>query len=288
MSSVLTVALPAALAIIMLGLGLSLTLADFRRILKFPGVITVAMLCQFLVLPGLAFLIAYLFGMQPELAVGLILIAAAPSGATATLFSHLARADVALALTITAVSSIISVAALPLLVNNALALFMGEGQAIPLQLAKTLQVFAVVLPPVAVGMVIRHFWEKLAARMDKPVRLLSLLFLVGVISVAVYQEWAHLGSYLSQVGVATLLFNLTCIGLAFGVLTLMRVHRQQAVAATMGLAVRNGTLAITIAGSAALLNNMTMAIPPAVYSLLMFFTAAAFGFIARPKGDGAA
>lgn len=286
-STVLTIMLPAALSIVMLGLGLSLTPADFRRILQHPRVIAASLAVQFVALPALAVVIAKIFGLQPELAVGFILLAAAPSGATATLMAHLARADVALALTITAVSSLLSVAALPVLVNAALAHFMGEGRAIPLQLGKTLQVFAVVLPPVAIGMLIRHYKEGIAAALDKPVRILSALFLVGVIAAAVVQERANIGSYFAQVGIAALAFNVLSGALAFGAAVAVGAIRAHATAATIAVCMRNGTLAITVAGSASLLNNMTMAVPAAVYSLLMFFTAAAFGFAMRPKAGSA-
>jgi len=286
-SSVLTVFLPAAVAIVMLGLGLSLTPADFRRILQLPRVIGASILIQFIALPFVAVVIAKLFGLQPDLAVGFVLLASAPSGATATLLAHLARADVALALTITAVSSLLSLAALPILVNAALAHFMGEGRAIPLQLGKTLQVFAVVLPPVAIGMLIRHYKEWIAAALDKPVRILSALFLLGVIGAAFAQERANIGTYFTQVGLAALAFNLMSGALAYGTAVAVRAPRAHAAAATMAVCMRNGPLAITVAGSASLLNNMTMAAPAAVYSLIMFFTAAAFGFAMRPKPGSA-
>jgi BASS family bile acid:Na+ symporter len=232
--------------------------------------------------------VAHLFGLVSALAVGMALLAATPSGATSTLFTHLARGDTALCLTLTALTSVLSVAALPLLVNFGLAHFMGEERTLPLQVGKTLQVFAVVLPPVGIGMLIRHFRAGAAAWLDKPVRLLSALFLVAVIGVAVWQERGNLGSYLIQGGLAVLVFNLLSLALGFFGALAVKARRPQATAVAMSLGVRNGTLAITIAASPALLNNMTIAIPPAVYSLLMFFTAAGMAFVAKGARQTAA
>ncbi len=145
----LTLFLPIALGIIMLGLGLSLTLADFARVVKFPKPVLIGLACQILLLPFICFLIAKGFGLAPALAVGLMLLAASPGGTTANLFSHLAHGDVALNVTLTAVNSLIAILTMPLLVNLSLAYFMTADQAIPLQFAKVLQVFAIVLVPVA-------------------------------------------------------------------------------------------------------------------------------------------
>lgn len=283
-STVLTVFLPAALAVIMLGLGLSLTLADFRRVLLYPGAVAAGLVIQLLVLPAASFGIAHAFGLPPELAVGLVLLAATPSGATSTLFTHLARGDTALCLTFAALTSLISVVVLPLLVNLAVDVFLGEGRAIPLQIGKTLQVFAVVLLPVGIGMVIRRFRPVVAQRLDRPVRLLSALFLVAVIALAVYQERANIGSYVAQAGLAVLAFNVLTLVLGYAAALLFRAGRPQALAVAMALGVRNGTLAIAVAGSPALLNSMAMAVAPAVYSLLMLLTAAALGFWTRRGG----
>src|SRR5438105_6155932 len=154
-SSVLTaVLLPVALGIIMLGLGLSLTIADFKRVVVYPKAVLVGLACQMLVLPVACFALARAFGLPPELAVGLMLLAASPGGATANLYSHLARGDVALNITLTAVNSVLSLFTLPFIVNFALQAFMGAGKVIPLQFDKVLQVFAIVLVPVAIGMTI--------------------------------------------------------------------------------------------------------------------------------------
>src|SRR5262245_32208240 len=152
-SNVITaVFLPIALAVIMLGLGLSLTLADFKRVIVCPKAVFVGLACQTLVPPLACYGIAKSFGLAPALAVGLMLLAASPGGATANLFSHLARGDVALNITLTATNSVLSLLTLPLIVGISLSAFMGSEKSVGLQFDKIIQVFAVVLVPVGIGM----------------------------------------------------------------------------------------------------------------------------------------
>ncbi len=277
------VLLPIALGIVMLGLGLSLTIADFKRVLVYPRAVIVGLACQMLILPALCYGIAKGFGLPPELAVGLMLLAASPGGATANLFSHLAKGDVALNITLTAVNSILSLFTLPLIVNLSLEAFMGSGKVIPLQFDKVVQVFIIVLAPVSIGMLIHWRSEATARRMDKPVRILSALVLLLVIVGAVLKERANLAEFFRQVGIAALAFNLVSMAVGFFVPLLVKVERRQAIAVGMEIGIHNGTLAIAIASSPLLLNNSTMAIPPAIYSLIMFFTAAGFGWISARR-----
>ena len=274
----LTAFLPIALGIIMLGLGLSLTLADFARVVKYPKPVLIGLVCQLLVLPFFCFLIAKGFQLEPVLAVGLMLLAASPGGTTANLYSHLAHGDVALNVTLTAVNSMIAILSMPLLVNLSLLYFMSADQAIPLQFAKVLQVFAIVLIPVALGMLVRHLAPAFAARMEKPMKIVSALFLVATVTVAFIKDWQTVVEYAPVVGLAALLFNLLSLAVGYGVPRLLRLSRRQAVAIGMEIGIHNGTLAIALALSPSLLNNSTMAIPAAIYSLIMFFTAAGFGW----------
>jgi bile acid:Na+ symporter, BASS family len=277
-----TVLLPVALGVIMLGLGLSLTIADFKRIIVYPRAVAIGLGCQMLILPAVCLGIAHAFDLSPPLAVGLMLLAASPGGATANLFSHLAKGDVALNITLTAVNSVLSLITLPLIVNYSLEHFMGEGRSIPLQFSKVMQVVAVVLIPVAIGMLIRSRKPKVADRLDKPVRILSAVFLVLVIASAIAKQRGDLGEYFQQVGLAALAFNLASLFVGFVVPRIFRVETKQAVAIGMEIGIHNGTLAIAIATSPQLLNNPVMAIPPAIYSLIMFVTATLFGiFVAR-------
>jgi len=268
--------MPVALGVIMLGLGLSLTIADFRRVVVYPRAVLVGLACQTLLLPLTCFAIARAFGLPPALAVGLMLLSASPGGATANLYSHLAKGDVALNITLTAVNSILSLLTMPLIVKLAMMQFLGQGREIPLQLGKILQVFLIVLVPVGIGMLVRSRNESLASKLGKPVKIVSALFLLLVIAGAVAKERAHLGEYFRQVGVAALTFNLASMAVGYFVPLLARLPQRQAIAISMEIGIHNGTLAIAVATT--VLANDVMAIPPAIYSLIMFFTAAAFVF----------
>ncbi|MFO0673561.1 MAG: bile acid:sodium symporter family protein [Polyangiaceae bacterium] len=281
-SNVITaVFLPVALGVIMLGLGLSLTLADFRRVLVHPRAVIVGLVCQTLLLPLVCFGIARAFALPPELAVGLMLLAASPGGATANLFSHLAKGDVALNITLTAVNSLVSLFTMPLIVSVSLAAFLGEDRSVPLSAAKIIQVFVIVLGPVAIGMLVRARRIDLAKRLDRPVRILSALFLALVIAATVAKERANLGDYFRQVGLAALAFNLASMAVGFFVPRAARIVRRQSIAIAMEIGIHNGTLAIAIAST--VLGRGTMAIPAAIYSLIMFVTAAVFGFLVQRR-----
>jgi bile acid:Na+ symporter, BASS family len=274
-----TIFMPIALGVIMLGLGLGLTIADFKRVVAYPKAVVIGLVCQMLLLPVVCYFIAKAFALPPELAVGLMLLAASPGGATANLFSHLAKGDVALNITLTAVNSVLSLLTLPFIVNFALSAFVGEGKVIPLQFDKVLSVFAIVLVPVTLGMVIHAKAPALAKRLTRPVKILSAVFLLLIIVGAVLKERANLVAFFKQVGAAALAFNLASMAIGYFVPLFARLPKRQAVAIGMEIGIHNGTLAIAIASSPLLLNNSTMAVPPAIYSLIMFFTAAAFGFV---------
>ncbi|HBX55407.1 bile acid:sodium symporter family protein [Pseudomonas sp. UBA2684] len=274
----LTVFLPVALGIIMLGLGLSLTLADFARVVKFPKPVLIGLTCQLLLLPLVCFFLAKAFGLAPALAVGLMLLAASPGGTTANLYSHLAHGDVALNITLTAVNSVIAILTMPLIVNLSLAYFMEGDQAIPLQFAKVVQVFIIVLGPVAIGIWLRSRFPGFAERMQKPVKIVSALFLLIIILLAVVKDWQTFVEYAPLVGGAALAFNLISLAVGYCVPRLFNLSLRQAVAIGMEIGIHNGTLAIALALSPMLLNNSTMAIPAAIYSIIMFFTAALFGW----------
>lgn len=278
-SSVLTaVLLPVALGVVMLGLGLSLTLADFTRVVKFPRAVFVGLSAQMVLLPAAAFALAKGFELSPELAVGLVLLAASPGGATANLFSHLAHGDVALNVTLTAVNSVLALFTLPLLVNLALVQFVGAEKAIPMQFAKVAQVFVIVLGPVSLGMLIRSKKRELAERLQRPVRVLSVVVLASVIIATMLAERERLPGFFAAVGVPTLLFNLLSMGVGFFLPRLFRLEPKQAIAISMETGVHNGTLAIAIASAPTLLNNQAMAVPSAVYGLMQFVTAGFFAW----------
>ncbi|NGM11505.1 bile acid:sodium symporter family protein [Verrucosispora sp. WMMA2044] len=287
MDSALTlIGLPVALGIIMLGLGLGLTTGDFRRVARHPKAAVIALGCQVLLLPALCFGLVLAFDLPPELAVGMMLLAASPGGTTANLYSHLFGGHVALNITLTAINSVLAVFTLPIVVNLSAAYFLGDARSIGLQFDKVLQVFAIVLVPVVVGMLVRARWARVAERLDRPVRVLSVVVLVAVIAGAVLGERENLADYFVSVGLAVLAFNLLSLGIGYGVPRLAGVERSAAKAAGFEIGIHNSTLAITVALSPALLDSTRMAIPGAVYGIVMFFTAAAFGYLVNRVGSG--
>lgn len=218
----------------------------------------------------------------------MMLLAASPGGTTANLYSHLFGGHVALNITLTAINSVLAVFTLPILVNLSAAYFLPDGRSIGLQFDKVLQVFAIVLVPVAIGMLIRARVPQVAERLNRPIRILSVVVLVAVIAGAVLGERENIADYFVSVGLAVLAFNLLSLAIGYGVPRLAGVDRSAATAAGFEIGIHNSTLAITIALSPALLNNTQMAIPGAVYGIVMFFTAAAFGYLVTRAGTRSA
>jgi BASS family bile acid:Na+ symporter len=274
-----TTLLPIALGIIMLGLGLALSIDDFKRVIKYPKAVAIALICQMVLLPAICFFVAKIFGLEPALAVGLMLLAASPGGATANLYSHLSDGDVALNITLTAVNSVLTLFTLPLVVNFSLDYFMTTDQYVPMQFSKVAEVFAIVLVPVTLGMLIKSKLPAFAIKMDKPVKILSVVFLILIIIAAVYRERVILTAHFGTIGFPVLVFNLLSMGLGYYLPQVWRVEKKQAVAIGMEIGIHNGTLAIFIALS--VLNNSIMSVPAALYSILMFFTAALFGYLVK-------
>lgn len=275
-SAVITIGLPIALAIIMFGLGLSLTPGDFRRVAREPRAVIVALAVQALVLPLVAFGLVKGFGLAPLLAVGVMLLAASPGGTTANLFSHLFRGDVALNITLTAINSVLAAFTIPLITNFAISHFGAEGE-LGLQFGKVVQVVAIVLVPVAIGMFVRHRAPEFAARADKPVRIFSIFVLAVVALGALLGERANLGDYIRQVGLVTGLFCLASLTIGYAAARLLRLDEPQAIATSMEVGIHNTTIALTIALS--VLSSTEVAVPSAVYSILMYILATAFGFL---------
>lgn len=281
-SSLLNVVLlPLALGVIMLGLGLSLTIDDFKRVVQYPKAIIIGLMSQMIILPMICFFIVRLFGLSPELAVGLMLLAASPGGPTANLYSHLYKGDVALNISLTAVNSLISLFTLPFIVNFAIEYFLNSGQVIPMQFKKVIEVFAIVLIPVSFGMLLKSKFPALSVKLNKPVKILSALFLVLIIAGVVYQERVNILSYFKMVGSAALVFNILSMAVGYYLPKLLKTGEKQAIAIGMEIGIHNGTLAIYIALS--VIGNSMMSVPPAIYSLIMFFTAAAFGVLVNKK-----
>jgi bile acid:Na+ symporter, BASS family len=277
-SVVTTVFLPIALGVIMLGLGMSLTVQDFKRVASVPKAAVVALVCQVILLPAICLGLVVLFDLAPTLAVGMMLLAASPGGTTANLFSHLAGGDVALNITLTAINAVIAVITLPIVVNLSLSGFMDGGDELGLQFDKMLQVFAIVLVPVAIGMLVRRRFPAFADRMLRPLKIAAVVFMIATIAVAVFQERANIGGYLQAVGAIALLFCVISLSVGYAIPRLLKVARGQAIASSMEVGIHNSTLAITIALSPALLNNAQMAVPAAVYGVVMFIPAGVFAY----------
>jgi BASS family bile acid:Na+ symporter len=276
-SSVVTnLLLPLALGVVMLGLGLSLTTEDFARVIRYPKAVLIGLATQTIVLVAVAFGLTQIFALPPELAVGLMLLAASPGGATANIYSHLAHGDVALNITLTAINSALALVTLPLIVNFALGHFLDQQQYVPPPTRKIVEVAAIIVIPVLIGMALRASRPQAAARLEKPIRIFAVVVLLAVILAAIGAEWQRLPGFIAAVGAACLAFNLLSIGVGYGLPRLLRLPRSQSIAISMEIGIHNGTLAIFIALN--VLQNAQMSIPAAVYSIIMFFTAGAFAY----------
>ncbi|RHX83673.1 bile acid:sodium symporter family protein [Leptospira stimsonii] len=267
--------LPLALGIIMLGMGMSLTIEDFKRIFILPKAALTGLTLQLLLLPIAGWLIADFSGLPGELAVGLMLLAICPGGATSNLITHLAKGDVALSITLTAITSCVTVVSIPILLNVSMHHFLGSGQMIELNVPQTiLQIFLVTVLPVTMGMILNAKKPDLSKKFEKLVKVLSGIFLILIIAGAIVRERQNIVPFFIQVGPAALALNLTTMVLGFLGASLMKVTKAQRTSITIEVGIQNGTLGIAIATS--ILNNAAMAIPSAIYSLIMFATGALF------------
>ncbi|MEJ7633951.1 bile acid:sodium symporter family protein [Aeromicrobium sp.] len=284
-SPLTTIGLPIALGIIMFGLGLSLTVADFRRVREHPRAVFIALACQLLLLPAICFGLVLLFDLPPLLGIGLMLLAASPGGTSANLFSHLFHGDVALNVTLTAINSIIAIFTLPIITNLAIAYF-DRADTVALQFRKVVEVFAIVLLPVLLGMFVRSRRPDFAARMDKPVRIGSAVILAVLVLGILLDQRDKLGDYLADVGLAAAVFCAFSLVVGYVVPKAFGVVESQAVASSMEIGVHNATLAIYIAVE--VLDVTEISIPAAVYSLFMFAFAAIWGYVLTRKIQGRA
>ena len=284
-SSIITeIFLPVALIVIMLGMGLSLTLNDFGRVVTYPRATFVGLSGQLILLPLVAFLMLQVVDLPPALAVGVMLLAVCPGGPTSNLISNLARADLALSITLTAISSIITVFTIPILLNLAMEHFMGEGKYVQLPVAETMvQILVITIIPVSIGMLIRWKFPRAADKAEKPVKVASALFITLVILGVIIKERDNLPGYFIDVGVIMLLINVIIMVISYSAGTVSRLNHRQCATISIECGIQNGTLAIAIATSSALLNNSQMSIPAAVYSLLMFVTGCVAVYIFRRK-----
>lgn len=289
-SPLISIGLPIALAVIMFGLGLSLRPSDFREVARHPKAVAVILACQVVLLPLIAFGLAIGFSLEAALAVGLMVLAASPGGTTANLYSHLFRGDVALNITLTAINSVLALVTLPIVVNLAIGHFLDGGDSVGMQPAKLIQVFAIVLVPVGIGMLVRAKAPGFADRADKPVRIASALLLAAVVIGAILGEERAL-EYIADVGLVTSLFCVLSLTIGYVVPRLVGLTRAQCVASGFEIGIHNSTLAIAVALT--VLESTAMSVPPAVYGIVMFPLAALFGMLvtrlpaSRREGVGA-
>ncbi|MEQ1950725.1 bile acid:sodium symporter family protein [Mesorhizobium sp. CN2-181] len=278
-SPALSIGLPIALCVIMLGLGLSLRLEDFVRVLARPRAVVIGLVCQVVLLPAICFVLVYFSGLPPAICVGMMLLAASPGGTSAALFTHLARGDVALGITTTAVGSLLAMVSLPLIVNLSLTAFYGQDGVVKLQVHQVLRIFLIAIVPALIGAFIHRQYPALAARMDRPVKLLATLFLVAVVLIALVGQWGLLATWGLTVGTAVLAFAVLSFSAGYWIPRMLGVERRQAVALSMSSGIHNAALVIALAMSGYMLNNPEMAIPPAAYGLVAYIVGGVFVWV---------
>lgn len=275
--AILPTLLIVALALVMFGLGLSLAVDDFRRLLQHPKAVLVALLLQVVLLPVGCYLLVVALQVPPVFAIGMLLLAASPGGVTANLFSHLFGGNVAMNISLTAINTVLSIVTLPLIANLAIATFANNGQVVPLQFGKVMEVIAVVLVPVAIGMAVRSKSLAFSQRMEGPMKLFSALVLAAITVLAIAKEWNALVGSFASIGTAVIAFNLLSLLSGYYLSRAAGLARPLATAISFEIGIHNSTLAIFIALS--VLQNFELALPAAVYSVSMYITATLFGLV---------
>lgn len=275
-----TLPLTIALGIVMLGLGTTLTVQNFISVLRAPKavLILIALFCQILLLPGLAFMLANLWNLPPVFAVGLVLLSASPGGSTANIFSHIFNGDVALNLSLTAINSVISAFTLPVVMGLALSTWPLPGEDnISITFTKFSEVFAIILIPVIIGMIIRASLPRVASAIEKPLKILSIIILALVIILLTIKQFDVVKQHLAQLAPICAVFGLLSMSLGYSIPYILKLSHSQSVASSMEIGIHNATLAIAIAIT--VLDNKVMALPSVIYGVLIYFIATGFGFL---------
>lgn len=276
-SVVTDVFLPLAIAIIMFGVGMSLTVDDFKRVVLFPQAVAVGMACQLLLTPLVAFGIAALFGLPPLFAIGLAVLASCPGGPTSNLITFLARGDMALSVTVSAISNILTVFTAPLFIAFAVNYHLGQNGTVEIPLLRImLQVVLLTIIPVSLGMLLRIKRPQLVGAVDDAFKLASLVLLFLVIVAAVVRERHILVQAFIDVGPAALMLNLLTMAIGFGAAWLLSLRWSQGIALPIEVGIQNGVLAIALANTLQL--SPDISVVPAIYSLIMLLTAPLFAF----------
>lgn len=282
-----SVLLPLILGFIMFSLGLGLTVNDFQRILRQPRALLVGVLCHFVLLPAVCYLMLTSLGVTGVFAVGFMLLAACPTGATSNLLTYLARGDVALALSFTAVASVMTIFTLPIIVTAALAHFMGAARAVEVPVGLMMGQVAVVMGlPVTLGMVVRHRWTAWALRFEPRATRVATLLFVLIVVLAVIKNWHLVRDNFASLAPFALVLNVTMLCTGFGVAWLARLSRRQSITLGIETAVQNAALSLVMASS--VLKDDAMAIPGALYGVLMYVGGLLFAFTMRRVSEAPA
>ena len=272
--------LPLALAFIMFSLGLGLTGADFTRVAKQPKDFFVGLICQIILLPVVAFILVKLWPISPELAIGVMIIAAAPGGVTSNILTSFARGDVALSISLTAIISLLSVVTVPFIIITSLGLLGSENISKDISLVSiSISMFLIVVVPTLLGMLFRKFLSNAATKFESTAKKISVVLFVIVLLGAILAEKDNIVSYFTDAGLITLVLNVVMMILAFYIAQLFGTGSAQKKCISIECGLQNGTLAIFVGTT--LFGGGAYVIPAATYSLIMFATSLIFIFFVR-------
>ena len=264
--------LPISLVIIMFGMGLSLVTDDFVRLFAYPKAVLIGLCNQLLFLPLIGFAIIVLFDLNPTMAIGVMILSLCPGGPTSNLISQVSRGNIGLSVTLTALASLITVFTIPILLSKAIAYFTGDTDVvIQLPILETmLQILVITVIPISIGMMIRKRREAFALSMEKPMRTASTVLFVIIFLIIIIANKDNLTQAMKEVGLPTLLLNLSTMGLGFVSAKLFGITGKSQISITIESGIQNGTLAFVIATT--ILNNFEMGLPTGAYSIWMFIT----------------
>ncbi len=270
---------PVCLAIIMFGLGLGLNVADFKRVITIPKDFIVGFFGQVIMLPIIALILIHIISMPPEIALGVMVIAAAPGGVTSNILTKFANGDVALSVTLTAVVSLISVISVPLIVYNS-ASFLGFEITKEISMINiAVKMFFVVTVPVIFGMIVRSFMTDFIVSKTLLIQRLSvLLFMVVFISIWI-EEWDRIISFITRAGLVAFILNITMIFIGYFMAKYLASGVEQRKCISLECGLQNGTLAVFVATQ--LFDDIVFMVPTAAYALIMFVTSIIFVLIVR-------
>ena len=273
---------PAALAFIMFGLGLELTVADFTRLARMPRPVLVGLLGHMFILPLVALAMIGLFPMPAAFAIGLMVVAACPGGAVSNLWTYQARGDVALAVTLTALSAAVAVAWVPLLLNLSVTHLLGESADIRMPVGPTMVHIAMLtVLPVSLGMSVRRLAPGFAQRMDRPVRILSLLFLALIVVAILVRGRGELGHLLATAGPPVLLYNFLVMAIGLLLARLARLTPKQTITIPIEVGIQNVIMAATLATAPQFLGRPEAGLVPSIYGFTMTLMAIVWLLVIR-------